>query len=112
MLFQGLIYFDVPIAEDDAVIVPPLEGFVMNRTLGDYFETLLYKVYIVVQSMICKRNKPKKLIDLKSLRVQTLAVMNKLPLAANKKIKGLFVSDNTCCCCDWCECGCCCCLRG
>ena len=42
--FQGLIYFDVPIAEDDAVIVPPLEGFVMNRTLGDYFETLLYKV--------------------------------------------------------------------
>lgn len=26
--------------------VPPLEGFVMNRVLGDYFETLLYKVFV------------------------------------------------------------------
>ncbi len=28
---KGLIYFDVPIVDDDLVAVPPLEGFVMNR---------------------------------------------------------------------------------
>ncbi len=26
--------------------VPPLDGFVMNRVLGDYFETLLYKIFV------------------------------------------------------------------
>ena len=26
--------------------MPPLEGFVMNRVLGDYFETLLYKIFV------------------------------------------------------------------
>ena len=26
--------------------MPPLEGFVMNRVTGDYFETLLYKIFV------------------------------------------------------------------
>lgn len=30
------------------VAVPPLEGFVMNRVLGDYFETLLYKIFVSI----------------------------------------------------------------
>lgn len=29
-------------------IVPPLEGFVMNRVLGDYLETLLYKIFVSI----------------------------------------------------------------
>jgi len=45
---KGFIYFDVPIEDDDYVIVPPLEGFVMNRVLGDYFETLLYKIFVSI----------------------------------------------------------------
>lgn len=28
--------------------VPPLEGFVMNRVQGDYFETLLYKIFVSI----------------------------------------------------------------
>ncbi|KAL8571463.1 hypothetical protein ACOMHN_051169 [Nucella lapillus] len=28
--------------------MPPLEGFVMNRVLGDYFETLLYKIFVSI----------------------------------------------------------------
>jgi hypothetical protein len=28
--------------------VPPLDGFVMNRVLGDYFETLLYKIFVSI----------------------------------------------------------------
>ncbi len=38
----------MPIEENDYVIVPPLEGFVMNRVLGDYFETLLYKIFVSI----------------------------------------------------------------
>jgi len=30
------------------LLVPPLEGFVMNRVMGDYFETLLYKIFVSI----------------------------------------------------------------
>lgn len=29
-------------------VVPPLENFVMNRVLGDYFENLLYNVFVSI----------------------------------------------------------------
>lgn len=45
---KGLIYIDVPITAMDRVQVPPLQGFVMNRVLGDYFETLLYKIFVSI----------------------------------------------------------------
>ena len=45
---KGFIYFDVPIEDDDYVVVPPLEGFVMNRVQGDFFETLLYKIFVSI----------------------------------------------------------------
>lgn len=49
MIFRkGLIYIDVPITAVDRVQVPPLQGFVMNRILGDYFETLLYKIFVSI----------------------------------------------------------------
>ncbi|CAJ0561444.1 unnamed protein product, partial [Mesorhabditis spiculigera] len=44
----GLVYFDVPVSENDYVYVAPLDGFVMNRVLGDYFETLLYKIFVAI----------------------------------------------------------------
>ncbi|XP_047514162.1 protein FAM91A1 isoform X1 [Pieris napi] len=45
---RGLVYLDVPITGADKVSVPPLKGFVMNRIAGDYFETLLYKVFVSI----------------------------------------------------------------
>ncbi|XP_030755665.1 protein FAM91A1 [Sitophilus oryzae] len=45
---KGLVYLDVPITAVDRVQVPPLQGFVMNRILGDYFETLLYKIFVSI----------------------------------------------------------------
>ena len=45
---KGLIYLEVPIDASDHISVPPLEGFVMNRVLGDYFENLLYKIFVSV----------------------------------------------------------------
>lgn len=44
---KGLIYLDVPVQDDDYIQVPPLgSGFVMNRIVGDYFEVLLYKLFV------------------------------------------------------------------
>ena len=45
---RGLVYFDIPIADSDVIVVPPLQGFVMNRVQGDYFETLLYKIFVSI----------------------------------------------------------------
>jgi len=45
---RGLIYFDICISNDDYIVVPPLQGFVMNRVQGDYFETLLYKIFVSI----------------------------------------------------------------
>ncbi|KAF5296002.1 hypothetical protein FQA39_LY12774 [Lamprigera yunnana] len=45
---KGLIYVDVPVTGVDRIQVPPLQGFVMNRVLGDYFETLLYKIFVSI----------------------------------------------------------------
>lgn len=49
---KGLIYIDVPITAVDRVQVPPLQGFVMNRVLGDYFETLLYNIFVSIDEHI------------------------------------------------------------
>ncbi|GMR52705.1 hypothetical protein PMAYCL1PPCAC_22900 [Pristionchus mayeri] len=48
---KGLVYFDVPVRDDDYIFVGPLDGFVMNRVLGDYFETLLYKIFVTIDGM-------------------------------------------------------------
>ncbi|XGW23868.1 hypothetical protein V3C99_005798 [Haemonchus contortus] len=48
LLNRGLVYLDVPVEEYDYVYVAPLDGFVMNRVLGDYFETLLYKIFVAI----------------------------------------------------------------
>ncbi|KAK3508445.1 hypothetical protein QTP70_029433 [Hemibagrus guttatus] len=45
---RGFIYLEVPISDDSCISVPPLEGFVMNRVQGDYFETLLYKIFVSI----------------------------------------------------------------
>lgn len=43
---KGLVYLDVPISGEDKICIPPLKNFVMNRVCGDYFENLLYKVFV------------------------------------------------------------------
>lgn len=48
LYLKGLIYLDVPIYDDDYIVVPPLEGFVMNRVTGDYLENLLYKIFVSI----------------------------------------------------------------
>eukprot|EP01100_Stratorugosa_tubuloviscum_P009482 TRINITY_DN3982_c0_g1_i2.p1 TRINITY_DN3982_c0_g1~~TRINITY_DN3982_c0_g1_i2.p1 ORF type:complete len:732 (-),score=274.06 TRINITY_DN3982_c0_g1_i2:51-2246(-) len=45
---RQLIYLQVPIYDEDQIFVPPLEGFVMNRVQGDYFENILYKLFVSI----------------------------------------------------------------
>ena len=45
---KQIIYFAIVIQDDDYIVVPPLKGFVMNRVQGDYFENLLYKVFVTI----------------------------------------------------------------
>ncbi|EGT39572.1 hypothetical protein CAEBREN_29785, partial [Caenorhabditis brenneri] len=57
---RGLIYFDVPVDDNDYIYVAPLDGFVMNRVLGDYFETLLYKFFVVIDDQKTRINQLEK----------------------------------------------------
>lgn len=36
----------MPISGEDKICIPPLKNFVMNRVCGDYFENLLYKIFV------------------------------------------------------------------
>ena len=54
LFVRGFIYFDVTIEDEDHVMVPPLEGFVMNRVQGDFFETLLYKIFVSIDENTSK----------------------------------------------------------
>lgn len=51
---RGLVAVDVPIAEDDCIAVPPLEGFVSNKDGagedGDPVETLLYGMFFAASA--------------------------------------------------------------
>lgn len=49
---RGLVYFDIPISDDDYVYVPKLDGFIMNRVQGDYFENLLYKIFVAIDGQM------------------------------------------------------------
>uniref|UniRef100_A0A674C1R7 Family with sequence similarity 91 member A1 n=1 Tax=Salmo trutta TaxID=8032 RepID=A0A674C1R7_SALTR len=44
----GSMEYNVVLSECYLFSVPPLEGFVMNRVQGDYFETLLYKIFVSI----------------------------------------------------------------
>ncbi|GAX73682.1 hypothetical protein CEUSTIGMA_g1133.t1 [Chlamydomonas eustigma] len=48
---RSLVYFDIPIQPDDRFLIPPLEGFVSNRTpivseASDPLEPLLYSIFV------------------------------------------------------------------
>ena len=46
---KNLLYFQLPLDGEDKISVPPLgDGFVMNRVQGDYFENLLYQIFVSV----------------------------------------------------------------
>lgn len=58
--------------ESDLFIpVPPLEGFVMNRVSGDYFENILYKIFVSMD----ERTTMEKLAHINDMDVEMVKVL-------------------------------------
>ncbi|OZC08954.1 zinc finger, C2H2 type [Onchocerca flexuosa] len=85
---RGLAYLEVPVNDDDYIYVPTLDGFVMNRVLGDYFENLLYQIFIAIDEQTTVRELSETLnIDLQLVK-NAISVFCRLGFA-KKRITGL-----------------------
>ncbi|XP_022174791.1 protein FAM91A1 [Myzus persicae] len=84
---KGLIYYDVPIYDDDHIIVSTLGGFVMNRVLGDNFENLLYKIFVSIDEHTSVSELATVLeIDLESVK-NAVSLFCRLKIAQKKSPK-------------------------
>lgn len=81
---KGLIYLDVPISGEDKICIPPLRNFVMNRVSGDYFENLLYKIFVSTdEHMTMSELSHMLLIDLDTVK-QAVSLFCRLGFARRK----------------------------
>ncbi|XP_025416491.1 protein FAM91A1 isoform X2 [Sipha flava] len=84
---KGLVYYDVPIYDDDHIIVSTLGGFVMNRVLGDNFENLLYKIFVSIDEHTSVSELATVLeIDLESVK-NAVSLFCRLKIAQKKNPK-------------------------
>lgn len=93
LYLKGLIYLDVPIYDDDFIVVPPLEGFVMNRVTGDYFETLLYKIFVSID-----QNTPVQELS-KILKIDIRLIKNAVSMYCRLKFaykKNIYIDMEKC----------------
>ncbi|KYQ90141.1 FAM91 family protein [Tieghemostelium lacteum] len=86
LIAKGLVYVDVPIQNSDTISVPPLEGFVMNRVLGDYFESLLYKIFVSID----ERTTVQQLSELLQINVESVKQANLEPLYESDQITSKY----------------------
>lgn len=90
LIQRGLIYIDIPVDASDQIVVPPLKDFVMNRVTGDYFENLLYKLFISIDERTTIE-KLAKILDIDLLLVKQAASMYiRLGLAQKKNVEPLI----------------------
>lgn len=74
----------------DQIIVPPLKDFVMNRVSGDYFENLLYKLFVSVDERTTVE-KLAKILDIDVMLVkQAISMYIRLGLAHKKNVEPLL----------------------
>lgn len=94
---KGLIYLDVPISGEDQICIPPLRNFVMNRVSGDYFENLLYQIFVSADEHMTISELAQMLqIDLDTVK-QAVSLFCRLGFARKKtniEIIGQHVSWN------------------
>eukprot|EP01124_Arcella_intermedia_P013588 TRINITY_DN20001_c0_g1_i1.p1 TRINITY_DN20001_c0_g1~~TRINITY_DN20001_c0_g1_i1.p1 ORF type:complete len:752 (+),score=142.19 TRINITY_DN20001_c0_g1_i1:112-2256(+) len=87
---RGLLYLEIPISNTDQIIVHPLQDFVMNRVCGDYFENLLYTVFVSLDERTTIEQLSKLLdIDIELVK-QVVSMYIRLGLATNKNAEPLY----------------------
>ena len=93
---KGLIYLEIPVNEDDLIQVPPLgSGFVMNRIVGDYFEVLLYKLFVSIDEHTTVGELSRILnLDIELVK-QTMSMFLRLGFARKKNIDVDFGISHT-----------------
>lgn len=90
---KGFVTFTTPIADSDLVVVPPLENFVMNRVQGDYFETMLYDLFVSLDGRTNTRQLAEMLqVDVDSIR-EAIAAYCMLGIGRNKSVEPLLAPD-------------------
>ncbi|EFA83323.1 FAM91 family protein [Heterostelium album PN500] len=94
LLARGLIFIDVPIANSDFISVPPLEGFVMNRVSGDYFENLLYKIFVSIDERTNIQNLAELIQVDEELVKQAASLYCRLGFAKKKNLEPLVNNDD------------------
>lgn len=93
LLIRGLVYVDVPIENNDQILVPHIKDFVMNRVSGDYFENLLYKIFISVDERTTIE-KLSKILDIDiTLVKQAVSMYIRLGLAKKKNVEPLIPAE-------------------
>eukprot|EP01105_Mastigella_eilhardi_P022171 TRINITY_DN5443_c0_g1_i3.p1 TRINITY_DN5443_c0_g1~~TRINITY_DN5443_c0_g1_i3.p1 ORF type:complete len:779 (+),score=196.09 TRINITY_DN5443_c0_g1_i3:343-2337(+) len=91
---RGLIYINIPVSNTDLIAVPPLENFVMNRVLGDYFENLLYNVFVSINERTTVEQLAEVLqTDVENVK-QAVSLYIRLGFAKNKSVDAM-TSENT-----------------
>eukprot|EP01059_Diplonema_ambulator_P001915 TRINITY_DN11576_c0_g1_i2.p1 TRINITY_DN11576_c0_g1~~TRINITY_DN11576_c0_g1_i2.p1 ORF type:complete len:798 (+),score=313.19 TRINITY_DN11576_c0_g1_i2:72-2465(+) len=89
---KGFLYPTIHIDDDDTIVVPPLHNFVMNRTLGDPFEKLLYDILVSIDERTTVRQLSKVLEkDIEDVR-NAVAIYCRLGMAYKKQCSGLIKS--------------------
>jgi hypothetical protein len=93
------VVFEVPVFPEDQISVPPLQGFVMNRAQGDFFERLLYEIFVTADERTSVRELTELLgVDLDEAR-NAVSLYCRLGFAKKKNAprcaEGLVSPDGT-----------------
>ncbi|KAI3382646.1 hypothetical protein SNEBB_005389 [Seison nebaliae] len=86
----GFIFFHIPIYDSDLFVVPPLEGFVMNRVAGDFMENLLYQIFISFDEHMQLDDLSEILDVSKSRIIAAMSILCRLNLVRKKNTAELF----------------------
>ncbi|CAD7004982.1 protein FAM91A1 [Ceratitis capitata] len=85
---KGLVYLDIPISGEDRISIPPLRNFVMNRTSGDHFENLLYKIFVSADEHMTISELAQMLqVDLDAVK-QAVSLLCRLGFSRRKDVVG------------------------
>jgi hypothetical protein len=92
---RGLVHCHVPVNSDDYIVVPPLKGFIMNRTPNDHFEKLLYDILVTLDERTTVKELAAVLEVSEDLVKNAVSICCRLGFAKKKIPKPQNIDDNS-----------------